>query len=67
MFVSRTVAAEVCMEAQTNVTAFSVLRTLDSKGELRFDLSCVSFHALHANLFSFRVHIIVRWSKSLSR
>ena len=55
------------MEAQTNVTAFSVLRTLDSKGELRFDLSCVSFHALHANLFSFRVHIIVRWSRSLSR
>lgn len=41
MFVSRTVAAEVCMEAQTNVTAFSVLRTLDSKGELRFDLSSV--------------------------
>ena len=40
------------MEAQTNVTAFSVLRTLDSKGELRFDLSCVSFHALDVNLFS---------------
>ncbi|THH16562.1 hypothetical protein EW146_g4100 [Bondarzewia mesenterica] len=41
MFISRTVAAEICMEAQANAAAYSTLKTLDSKGELRFELALV--------------------------
>lgn len=41
MFVSRTVAAEVCMEALSNEPAYKALKTLDSKGDLRFELSYV--------------------------
>lgn len=39
MFLSRTVAAEVCMEAKTNEAAYLALQRLDKAGELRFDLS----------------------------
>ncbi|KAH9065316.1 hypothetical protein EDB87DRAFT_1595164 [Lactarius vividus] len=39
MFVSRTVAAEVLMEAEANGTAYAVLRALDQEGGLRFSLS----------------------------
>lgn len=41
MFLSRTVAAEICMEATTNDTAYAALKKLDKNGELRFELSCV--------------------------
>ncbi|KAN0125319.1 hypothetical protein V8E53_015599 [Lactarius tabidus] len=38
MFVSRTVAAEVLMEAEANSTAYAVLKALDQEGGLRFSL-----------------------------
>ena len=41
MFVSRTVAAEVCMEARQNESAYSALKILDRREELRFELSYV--------------------------
>jgi hypothetical protein len=42
MFLSRTVAAEVCMEAKTNEIAFAALNKLDQSGDLLFELSYVS-------------------------
>ncbi|KAG6830977.1 hypothetical protein H0H87_006628 [Tephrocybe sp. NHM501043] len=39
MFVSRTVAAEVCMEAKTNVAGYTALKALDKCGDLRFELA----------------------------
>ncbi|KAF8073689.1 hypothetical protein FPV67DRAFT_1576507 [Lyophyllum atratum] len=39
MFVTRTVAAEVCMEAKVNVGAYSALKVLDKSGDLLFDLA----------------------------
>jgi hypothetical protein len=42
MFVSRTVAAEVLMEAEANSTAYAVLKALDQEGGLRFSLPYVS-------------------------
>ncbi|KAI0304324.1 Squalene/phytoene synthase-domain-containing protein [Multifurca ochricompacta] len=39
MFVSRTVAAEVLMEAETNDTSYAVLKVLDREGDLRFSLA----------------------------
>lgn len=39
MFVSRTVAAEVCMEAKTNDVGYSALKQLGKGGKLRFDLA----------------------------
>ncbi|KAG6854664.1 hypothetical protein C0991_003312 [Blastosporella zonata] len=39
MFVSRTVAAEVCMEAKTNVSGYGALKILDKSGNLRFELA----------------------------
>jgi len=42
MFVSRTVAAEICMEAKLNDTAYGALKILDKSGELRFELQYVS-------------------------
>ncbi|TRM60670.1 hypothetical protein BD626DRAFT_435548 [Schizophyllum amplum] len=39
MFLSRTVAAEVCMECQTNDNAYQALRRLGKLGHLRFELS----------------------------
>jgi hypothetical protein len=41
MFVSRTVAAEVLMEAEINDTGYAVLKALDREGALRFSLSYV--------------------------
>ncbi|KIM43202.1 hypothetical protein M413DRAFT_18303 [Hebeloma cylindrosporum] len=39
MFVSRTVAAEVCMEAKSNDIGYAALKLLDKSGHLRFELS----------------------------
>jgi hypothetical protein len=44
MFVSRTVAAEVLMEAEANRTSYAALKTLDCEGDLRFSLTYVFFH-----------------------
>lgn len=41
MFLSRTVAAEVCMEVKTNEHAYAALKKLDQSGDLLFELSCV--------------------------
>ena len=41
MLVSRTVAAEVLMEAEANGTAYAVLKALDQEGGLRFSLPYV--------------------------
>ncbi|RPD62424.1 hypothetical protein L226DRAFT_332261 [Lentinus tigrinus ALCF2SS1-7] len=41
MFLSRTVAAEICMEAKTNELAYTALKRLDKEGVLRFELSSV--------------------------
>jgi hypothetical protein len=41
MFLSRTVAAEVCMEAKLNELGYAALKKLDQSGELLFELSCV--------------------------
>jgi len=41
MFVSRTIAAEVCMEAKSNEVGYNALRQLDKSGDLRFELSYV--------------------------
>lgn len=42
MFVSRTVAAEVCMEAKSNDIGYSALKQLDKSKDLLFDLRYVS-------------------------
>ena len=42
MFLSRTVAAEICMEAKTNEPAYTALKRLDKDGILRFELSYVT-------------------------
>ncbi|KAF8903160.1 hypothetical protein CPB84DRAFT_1728604 [Gymnopilus junonius] len=39
MFVTRTVAAEICMEAKANEVGYAALKLLDNSGHLRFDLS----------------------------
>ncbi|KAF8158160.1 hypothetical protein B0H34DRAFT_443560 [Crassisporium funariophilum] len=39
MFVSRTVAAEVCMEVKANDIGYAALKLLDKSGHLRFELS----------------------------
>ncbi|KAI0317788.1 hypothetical protein OF83DRAFT_1119562, partial [Amylostereum chailletii] len=39
MFVSRTVAAEVCMEPVHNAAAYSAIKVLDRKSELKFELA----------------------------
>lgn len=41
MFLSRTVAAEVCMEAKVNEHAYNALKKLDQAGDLLFELSYV--------------------------
>lgn len=38
MFLSRTVAAEICMEAKSNESAYRALKALDRSGELLFKL-----------------------------
>jgi hypothetical protein len=47
MFVSRTVAAEVLMEAESNRAGYAALKTLDREGGLRFSLAYVSFPLPH--------------------
>ncbi|KAL0579125.1 hypothetical protein V5O48_002857 [Marasmius crinis-equi] len=39
MFLTRTVAAEICMEAKINTVGYSALKQLDKKGCLRFSLA----------------------------
>ncbi|TFK40782.1 hypothetical protein BDQ12DRAFT_770762 [Crucibulum laeve] len=39
MFVTRTVAAEICMEAKLNEPGYSALKQLDKSGHLHFELS----------------------------
>jgi hypothetical protein len=46
MFVSRTVAAEICMEAKMNDIGYAALKQLDKAGFLRFELSFVPYSAL---------------------
>ncbi|OJA08806.1 hypothetical protein AZE42_01301 [Rhizopogon vesiculosus] len=41
MFLSRTVAAEICMESKSNESAYRALKSLDRAKELLFDLSTV--------------------------
>ncbi|OSX59849.1 hypothetical protein POSPLADRAFT_1075353 [Postia placenta MAD-698-R-SB12] len=41
MFLSRTVAAEICMEARTNEPAYTALKRLDKEGLLKFELLSV--------------------------
>ena len=41
MFLTRTVAAEVCMEAKINESAYAALKLLDKAGVLLFELPCV--------------------------
>lgn len=41
MFLSRTVAAEVCMEVRSNEPAYAALKKLNESGDLLFELSCV--------------------------
>ncbi|KAI0699093.1 Squalene/phytoene synthase-domain-containing protein [Cytidiella melzeri] len=41
MFLTRTVAAEICMEANINEQAYNALKRLDKEGFLRFELSHV--------------------------
>ncbi|PCH40094.1 hypothetical protein WOLCODRAFT_136650 [Wolfiporia cocos MD-104 SS10] len=41
MFLSRTVAAEICMEARTNEPAYTALKRLNKEGLLKFDLGLV--------------------------
>ncbi|KAI1789621.1 hypothetical protein LXA43DRAFT_974195 [Ganoderma leucocontextum] len=41
MFLTRTVAAEICMEAKTNEPAYTALKRLDKEGVLRYELSSV--------------------------
>jgi len=38
MFVSRTVAAEVCMEAKQNETGYAALKLLEKSGHLKYTL-----------------------------
>jgi hypothetical protein len=52
MFVSRTVAAEVLMEAETNRTGYAALKTLDREGGLRFSLAYVFFILLLMTVFT---------------
>ncbi|KIP08106.1 hypothetical protein PHLGIDRAFT_127240 [Phlebiopsis gigantea 11061_1 CR5-6] len=41
MFLSRTVAAEICMEAKQNEPAYNALKRLDKEGLLKFEISTV--------------------------
>ncbi|KAI0648012.1 hypothetical protein C8Q79DRAFT_999501 [Trametes meyenii] len=51
MFLSRTVAAEICMEAKNNEPAYTALKRLDTEGVLRFALSYVIGPLLMWSLF----------------
>ena len=47
---SRTVAAEVCMEAKSNEVGYNALKELDKSGDLCFELSYVPLLRLQSNL-----------------
>lgn len=64
MFVSRTVAAEVLMEAESNRAGYAALKTLDREGGLRFSLAYVS-SLLLCDIIERGVS--VPWWKTLSR
>jgi hypothetical protein len=64
MFVSRTVAAEVLMEAESNRAGYAALKTLDREGGLRFSLAYVS-SLLVGDIIEHSVS--VPWWKTLSR
>lgn len=42
MFLRRSIAAEVCMEACANRPAYTALKKLDRRDELRFHLRCIT-------------------------
>ena len=54
MFVTRTVASEVCMEAKINEPGYRALKLLDRTGHLRFELrylqprSCFAMYAFNS-------------------
>ena len=41
MFLSRTVAAEICMDSKVNESAYEALKLLNKEGDLKFELGCV--------------------------
>ncbi|KAG6336050.1 hypothetical protein ID866_3023 [Astraeus odoratus] len=55
MFLSRTVAAEVCMEAKSNESAYRALKTLDRAGDLLFPLSNLVTDLIKVNLVGYYV------------
>jgi hypothetical protein len=58
MFLSRTVAAEVCMETKTNELAYAALKKLDHSGDLLFELSYV-FNILLCGVDTGRLEMII--------
>ncbi|KZT25395.1 hypothetical protein NEOLEDRAFT_1156310 [Neolentinus lepideus HHB14362 ss-1] len=44
MFLTRTVAAEICMEAKANEGAYTALKQLDKSGNLLFEIRCAYSH-----------------------
>jgi len=59
MFVSRTVAAEVCMEAKSNEIGYTALKLLDKSGHLRFELSYVLPKFVIMLLFMWHIRVLV--------
>ena len=59
MFLSRTVAAEICMEAKVNEPAYAALKRLDKDGVLRFELSYV-IAPLHVYLGTHTYSVILQ-------
>jgi hypothetical protein len=59
MFVSRTVAAEVCMEAKSNDIGYTALKLLDKSGHLRFELSYVLPKFVVMLLFMWYIRVLV--------
>ncbi|THH01557.1 hypothetical protein EW026_g1174 [Hermanssonia centrifuga] len=46
MFISRTVAAEICMELKTNDAAYNALKRLDKEGLLRGKIESIGLHPI---------------------
>lgn len=61
MFLSRTVAAEVCMEAKTNESAYKALKKLDCNGNLLFELGGLVEELIkvgdHLGIDHFKAHL----------
>lgn len=51
MFLSRTVAAEVCMECRSNETGYLALKGLEALDELRFSLKDLINDLLQVSVF----------------